>query len=311
MLDEPWNNPLFPTRQPLLERWVERWGGIGVALIAHVALLAMLNNHWVQSRARARADSTPVRFELPVDMLFPAANSSPPRFNPAVATVAHPETVESEEVVRPESLPRVTVPEDNPVESEPHTESALDAATAENARVLLGMNPQIERELREVNKRRGEQEVALGYLRSQMLRLETQVQGQRWILNSDGGRTGAIRTLNVEHFPEEIVAQVFARYHIRIQKNATPSTPGEPSFLNAAVTKDGTYQNVPARGPQDVFILSPTAVHFLSKLETRALQEKGYNPATTRIREIHFGVIKNADNEWDLGVLKIVTERID
>lgn len=316
MLDTPWQNRLFHAQPTFLERWIERWGGVGVAVVMHVALLAILNNHWVQFSAKARPESLQVRFELPADMIAnpapdtpPAANPAPPQFNPAVATVAHPEAVESEEIIRPENLPRTAALDDHPAEAE--TEAAVDSATAENPRVLLGLDQQIERELREVNKRRSEQEVALGSLRSQVRRLETQVQGQKWILDSDGGRTGAIRTLNVEHYPEEVVAQVFARYHIRIRKNTVPSTPGEPSFLNAAVTNEGTYQNVPARGPQDVFILSPSAVHFLSMLETRALQEKGFTPATTRVREIHFGIIKNAENNWDLGVIKIVTERVD
>jgi hypothetical protein len=312
MLDEPWHSRLFHAQQTVLERWIERWGGAGVAILMHVALIAILNNHWVRFHATARPESLQVCFELPADMIAPhAAYPSPPQFNPAVATVAHPEAVESEEIIRPENFPRIAALEDHPTESEAEMEAAPDAARAENPRVLLGMDQQIERELRELNKRRSEQEVALGHLRMRVRRFETQVQGQKWILDSDGGRTGAIRTLNVEHFPEEVVAEVFSRYHIRIRKNATPSTPGEPSFLNAAVTNEGTYQNVPARGPQDVFILSPTAVHFLSVLETRALQEKGFTPATTRVREIHFGIIKNAKDEWDLGVIKCVTERID
>jgi hypothetical protein len=35
------------------------------------------------------------------------------------------------------------------------------------------------------------------------------------------------------------------------------------------------------------------------------------DPIRTAVREIQFGIVKNKDNEWDLGVTKLVAEQIE
>lgn len=146
-------------------------------------------------------------------------------------------------------------------------------------------------------------------LRDSIIRAEVVSAAKDFEVNTDGGMEGAIRTLNVDGFPDEIINEVFKRYDITYERRQIKATPGR-NFLNAASTKSGTYRNVAKEGYFNVMMLSPKAMAFLVKLEVQALNDKGFEPRNTRVRKVIFGIVKDKNNRFDLGVLDIETERI-
>ncbi len=302
-----------------LERWLERWGGWAVAAMIHLAALAVFSNQVfvIQDIVRPKQRLS-IQFKLPetppVAPAVAAAPSQPkpvspaPAFSPAVATTSDPEAKESEDI-----SPAPPEPAEAPVAD---TGEAARAALARLQAAALGkpMLPpetaaQIREELAQLEKQKVSEEVNQARVKTQVHSLEAEAKGRRFVLDSDGGRLGAIRTLDVSRMPEEIVNRVFIKYHIQIQRGVSGAE-RKPSFLNAAVTSEGTFRNLPVEGPQDVFLLSPTAVGMMAMLETEALARRGFDPTRTRVREIQFGIIKNAQGEWDLGVTKLETEEI-
>lgn len=134
--------------------------------------------------------------------------------------------------------------------------------------------------------------------------------GEEFALNSDGGQSGIIRTLDVAGFPDSIVRPLLARYGIEIERRAV-SLGEQRGFLNAASLQSGTFTNqVAPSGVHEVFVISPKAVAMMASLENQALMKSGHNPRDTRIRKIVYGIVKDEDDQFALGVTDIQLERI-
>ncbi len=295
-----------------MERVLERWGGWIVAGFVHLALLAIFSNQFVVIQQMLRPkEKLVVKFTLPQlpppPPVEPEPQVVPAMFSPAAATHA---VREQEDIPEHEASAEAArdLPKEETVLAQDRASMNLESAA--RALVPEEVRDQIEKELQELKRRQAEQEVARAELQVEVRKLEVEAKGKEFTLDSDGGRQGAIRTLDVAGTPPDVVNRVFSRYHIRIERRQ-PASPSTPSFLNAAVTGEGTFRNVPASGVQDVFILTPTAIAMMSALESQALTERGFDPRTTRVREIRFGIVKNRTDEWDLGVTKLVTERIE
>ncbi|MDX2177733.1 MAG: hypothetical protein SF028_14825 [Candidatus Sumerlaeia bacterium] len=128
---------------------------------------------------------------------------------------------------------------------------------------------------------------------------------------SDGGLAGVIRTIDLSDLPEEEAeAALRRRYDISIETRHIRPQAGR-SFLNAATTREGTYTTATAtEGTWDVFTLSPKAIGIMAALEVRALAERGYDPTTSRVRTIRFGMRRDEFGDWALAVLDLEAERI-
>ncbi len=290
------------------EKRIERWGGPFVALLTHVALAAILGNMLVH-RAEVRPPERPLR----VQFLSPEPEPPPPPPpNPP------PRPAGSEAPAAALIQPVAATSPDGSDEPDDNNPSTAKESASSPASVSTDAPPDLKGRIKkEVANLARDQDL----LRQRQMEMDLQVavlamkaKSRKFPINSDGGRFGAIRTLDVSGVPEAALQEVFKRYKIRIEHGvAAPATSeyGIPSFLNAAVTKDGTYRNAPAGGVQDIFVLSAKAVGVMALLETHAIQDRGMDPIRTRVREIQFGIVKNKDNEWDLGVTKLVAEQIE
>lgn len=146
-------------------------------------------------------------------------------------------------------------------------------------------------------------------IRSNLIRNEVQSAARDFILSSDGGMEGAIRLLNIEGFSNDIIQPILERYAITRETRFTQPTGGR-GFLNAAVTESGTYRNVDKPGYYEVMVLSPKALNMMTTREIDALNAKGYDPKTSRVRKVVFGIVMNSRGEYDLGVTDLEVESI-
>ncbi len=140
---------------------------------------------------------------------------------------------------------------------------------------------------------------------------EMNLAGREFILNSDGGLKGVIRTLDVSGFEEAEVQRVLAQqYGITIETKRVKPQAGR-NFLNAAKTADGLFTTAAEEGVYDVFLLSSKARSIMASMEITEMQNQGYDPTVTRIREIEFGMIRDEKtNQLRLAVTNLKLERI-
>lgn len=147
-------------------------------------------------------------------------------------------------------------------------------------------------------------------VQAEINRLAIESAGRRFLLNTDGGRTGIIRTLDMADFPLHIVRPILERYGITIEYKHVNPEETRRGFLNAATTAEGTFTTVAREGYYEVFVLSAKAVSMMAAKEVTALQARGYEPGRARIRKVQFGIIKNKDDEFDLDVVEMEVERV-
>lgn len=302
-----------PPASDRLELWLERWGGWLVAGVIHLAILAVFSNQIVVIREFIKPPKPlSIRFQLPAPAPPPAVvqpMAAPPlTLDEAVATVANPDARDADD---PAQAPASAAASEKPFVGDSPAEALAQFDPAKAASVLapVDLTEQIQKELADLRRKQAMQTLDQDRVRMEVRKLEVEAKGRAFTIDSDGGRQGAIRTLDVSGASEEVVATVFRKYHIRIDRNVAPSA-SQPSFLNAAVTGEGTFKNAPVDGPRDVFVLSPTAVSMMAYLERMALTKQGFDPTRTRVREIRFGIVKNAENEWDLGVTELKCEDV-
>lgn len=135
--------------------------------------------------------------------------------------------------------------------------------------------------------------------------------GREFLLNSDGGRSGVVRTIDVSSFPEDLVVRVLARYGISIEFREVEVDGETRSFLNSATTEKGTFTSVRQGGFYQVFVMSPKALSMMSAMELRAMQERGHDPLRTRVRKVVFGIVKDDEfGDYGLGVTELEVERV-
>lgn len=176
--------------------------------------------------------------------------------------------------------------------------------TPEEAAALSDINLALQSASRDNDARR--MEVSKGIQAREM-----NLAGREFILNSDGGLKGVIRTLDVSGFEEAEVQRVLAqRYGITIETKRVKPQAGR-NFLNAAKTADGLFTTAAEEGVYDVFLLSGKARSIMASMEITEMQNQGYDPSVTRIREIEFGMIRDEKtNELRLAVTNLKLERI-
>jgi hypothetical protein len=146
-------------------------------------------------------------------------------------------------------------------------------------------------------------------LRENIVRMEVVSAAKDFELNSDGGLEGAIRLLSIDGHDPATIKPLLEKYGISYERRYTKPVGGR-GYLNAAATEKGTFRNVDKEGYYDVLVLSTRAVAYMASLETNALSARNYDPATTRIRKIVFGVVDNGRGELDLGVTDLQVEKI-
>jgi len=176
--------------------------------------------------------------------------------------------------------------------------------TPEQAVALSDINLALQAAARENDSRR--MEVSKGIQEREM-----NLAGREFILNSDGGLKGVIRTLDVSGFDEAEVQRVLAQqYGITIETKRVKPQAGR-NFLNAAKTADGLFTTAAEEGVYDVFLLSGKARSIMASMEVTEMQNQGYDPSVTRIREIEFGMIRDEKtNQLRLAVTNLKLERI-
>lgn len=128
--------------------------------------------------------------------------------------------------------------------------------------------------------------------------------GKEHLLPSDGKSKGVIRTLDLKDFPRDIINSVLVKYHIKISIKYVKNY-NNFSFLNQAdLGSNDVYQNKLGEGVFEVFELSPLAIIKMTSLEVDEMRKRNLISHKTRLREVHFGIIKNEENEYDLGIVK-------
>ncbi len=190
------------------------------------------------------------------------------------------------------------------VADEPVNLASWLPATEQDRRKLDDILAQVNDSVNAVEQRATE-------IKAEINRLSVESVGRQFTLNSDGGRRGIIRTIDVEQFPEDLVMRVLARYGITVEfRHVTPDV-GQRSFLNAATTAQGTFTSTVREGYYEVFVLSTKAVSMMATMELQALQKRGHDPVKTRIREVTFGIVKDEEyGDYALDVVDLKVERL-
>jgi hypothetical protein len=148
-------------------------------------------------------------------------------------------------------------------------------------------------------------------LKAEVQRVQIETIGREFLVNSDGGRAGLIRTIDVDDFPEHIVRPVLNRFGISVEnKYVNPANNPSGRYLNAVTTREGVYTTQTSPGYYETFVVSAKAMALLAAIETKALMDRGFDPKFTRIRKITFGIVMDAGNEYTLGVTDIQVERL-
>jgi len=97
---------------------------------------------------------------------------------------------------------------------------------------------------------------------------------------------------------------VMAFYGIRLtRRHVRPSS--SPSFLTGALGAGEKYQPAPKEGDYEVIEVPQRAQQQMALLEQQWLTSRGYSPRSTRVVRVEFGIVKQANGQWDLGILDI------
>jgi hypothetical protein len=291
-------------------RWIDEHGGMVMAIPFVLLFLFLL--HTVRVPLEQEKEVVPMK--VLVELTPPEPEPEPEEIEPEVVPL--PETdlaatrknspedpeVDPLDPVVQDTLVQTPLPEVEPLPEAP--KSLLDwIPTVEEAREIsrlkdVAVNHSVELEQQAIE------------LREYIIKEEVSSSVKDFEFDSDGGIQGAMRLLNIEGFPKNVVNAVLKKYGIT-QGRSQLGPGGGRGFLNAAVTEQGTYTNkAEASGYYDVLELSKKAMYYMSTLETEALMNGGYNPKTSRIIKITFGIVVRDDGLYDLGVVDLEIETI-
>lgn len=145
-------------------------------------------------------------------------------------------------------------------------------------------------------------------LQSRVQKREVEAKGREFTIASDGGLEGIVRTADFSAVGDDTLVRAVLkrRYGIVFEyRNITPAA--GRSFLNAAKSKDETFVSSGAAGFFEVMSMPPKAISMMAALESEALLDRGFDPSTTRIREIEFGLVPDG-GDWRLAVTNLVAE---
>jgi len=127
------------------------------------------------------------------------------------------------------------------------------------------------------------------------------------------GPEGAIRELDLDGFPQPIVDDIMKRYNLKVVTRTIKGGRRGQSFLSSASRgKSEQYfggMAVPD-GVYEVFQLSRESVALMSRLEEEALRKDGFEPVKSRVIRIVFGIVKQNDGSYVLGVKSLEAEAV-
>lgn len=133
--------------------------------------------------------------------------------------------------------------------------------------------------------------------------------GREFLLNSDGGREGVLRFIDVSGFPDDVVRQVCRRYGISVKFDyVTPSAGG--SWISGARTSSGEFGAAREPGFYHVFQLSDKSVAMMTAIEVQALTKADCRPGKCRVRQITFGIVMDDEGHYALGVTDLQVEEL-
>ncbi len=304
-------------RNRFWEIWKHRYLGHTVAVPLVVLLLFLLT--LIEIRRRDAVEPEPMRitmeFQQPEPEPEPIEEEPPEEeqieeldpipFDQVVATRVDSPEDESELILDPvEGQPEQTAEELVTEEITPPPAAPVEdwVPTTDQMADLRALESEVARETSSLEREATE-------LRESIIRREVSSAARDFELDTDGGTHGAIRLLKLDGFPDHVVEDVLARYRITFERRHASPSAGR-GFLNAAQTQSGTFRNVQREGIYDVLVLSTYAMTYMASREIEALQRKGYDPATTRVRKIVFGIVMNSEDEYDLGVVDLEVERV-
>jgi hypothetical protein len=274
--------------------FVERYGGFVVATALALVVHAWLFVTEYQRVVPLAAEPDPIKIVLESRPEPPPADAG---FTEAVATSMNPvEDAAAAQAVLARAMELLERP------PAPTVESWRPATPEENQR--------LERLREEVLDARDAMENRQTDLKGQINRLAVESAGREFLLNSDGGRAGIIRTIDVGDFPESVLVPVLGRYGITIEYRYVEPDPAARTFLNAAVTSEGTFTSTQQAGYAEVFVCSPKAVSMMATMETQAIMARGLDPGRTRVRSVTFGIVMDADGRHAMGVTNLETEQV-
>jgi len=283
------------------EDLVERWGGFIVAL-AVTASATLISAFWALEAPRLVERILPLTITLappaPTAVAEPETLQAPdPAFEETAATTVNPSEAEAFRAdASPGSIAEGVLDQLAAFRDWRPT-TAGDFKALEDLRAnMLDHRDRLERDVRDLD--------------AEIMRRSVESHGKEFLLNSDGGRAGIVRTLDLEGFPESTALQVLRRYGIGVEFRHVKPNPADRRFLTAARTDKGTFANLDAEGYYEVFVLSGKAVALMASLETTALMERGFEPRNTRIKRITFGIVKDRSGELALGVTDLQVEQL-
>jgi hypothetical protein len=128
---------------------------------------------------------------------------------------------------------------------------------------------------------------------------------------SGGGGNGPVRTFTFGRMDSAAEKGVMALYGIQMtRRHVLPSSSG--SFLSGVSGANGTvYQPAPKEGDYEVIEVPQRAQQQMAQLERQWLMMHGYSPRSTRVVSVEFGVVKQPNGQWDLGILNIKVQPIE
>ncbi len=114
-----------------------------------------------------------------------------------------------------------------------------------------------------------------------------------------------VRELDFSGWPPDVIQSVMQRYGMRIERryvsNFTPNT-----FLSRATVPDNKHfyaGHGAAPGIYEVFELTPAALARMSSLEEQELIKRGWQPEQCVTSRVVFGIVRQPNGGYDLGVL--------
>lgn len=278
--------------------WVERYGGFVVALAGALAGFAILYTTTFEPiTAPARQKALEIVLNRTPPPVVEEQEPRPPSFDVAATSVA-PST---QELVREAVRGSEHAATESEVRADPQTIATwMPSSDSDRAQIAA-----IQSQITDYGDRLKRTTTDM---RAELNRLRVESAGREFIINSDGGREGAIRLLDVEGFDMAHIMPLLERYGISVEYRHV--RPGQaPMYLNAANMQGGTFTSVSREGFYEVFVLSAKSVSMLASKELTAIQNRGYDPARTRVLRITFGVVKNSSDQLDLDVTELDVEQ--
>jgi hypothetical protein len=119
-----------------------------------------------------------------------------------------------------------------------------------------------------------------------------------------GARTNVIRTLNLGNVDPALGQKVMDRYSIHITHRYVESI-NSLNYLSSVATGNAVFHPTNKPGDYEVFEISPDAHRRMVWLEQNYLVTHGYDPASTKLDRVDFGIVETSPGTWDLGILSI------